>query len=358
MLEREQVLVTGGSGYFGSILVKHLSELGKRIRVLDLYEPAIPVKGVEYITGDICNIDICLKATEDISSVYHNVALVPLAKNSRRIYKINVLGTKNICEASKINSVKNFIFTSSSAVYGIPTELPITLDSRKFPMESYGKTKLIGESLVKDLNYHGLNVKIIRPRTILGHGRLGIFGLLFSWIHKGINIFTLGEGSYQYQFIHADDLATGIIKASQILGYREFNLGALEFKSLKEDLQGLCDYSKSGSQVISLNNSFIRPLLRLASILRILPFASYQLNLYSKEIYFDCAESWKELNYHPKYSNQEMLIESYTSYLDYYNHSKKNNISYHQKIPGGLIINILTYVLRLVALHQNQRRKN
>jgi nucleoside-diphosphate-sugar epimerase len=54
---------------------------------------------------------------------------------------------------------------------------------------------------------HGLDVTIVRPRTILGHGRLGIFGILFEWVADGADIFVLGDGANRYQFVHADDLA-------------------------------------------------------------------------------------------------------------------------------------------------------
>ena len=54
----------------------------------------------------------------------------------------------------------------------------------------------------------------MRPRTILGHGRLGIFGILFDWIADGADPFVLGDGSNRYQFVHADDLADACLLAA------------------------------------------------------------------------------------------------------------------------------------------------
>ena len=74
-------------------------------------------------------------------------------------------------------------------------------------MESYGRAKLEGERLFTKYIDQGLNVTIIRPRTILGHGRMGIFQILFEWINKGVNIPVLNDGANNYQFVHASDLA-------------------------------------------------------------------------------------------------------------------------------------------------------
>ena len=64
----------------------------------------------------------------------------------------------------------------------------------------------------------GLDVSIVRPRTILGHGRLGIFGILFDWIADGADPIVLGDGSNRYQFVHADDLATVCLLAGDHAG--------------------------------------------------------------------------------------------------------------------------------------------
>ena len=66
-----------------------------------------------------------------------------------------------------------------------------------------------------------------RPRTIMGHGRLGIFQILFEWIREGYNIPVLGRGDNVYQFVHADDLAEACILAAARPGPTTYNCGAL-----------------------------------------------------------------------------------------------------------------------------------
>ena len=84
--------------------------------------------------------------------------------------------------------------------------------SRRRP---YGHAKLAAEWACLRAVAAGLDVTIVRPRTILGHGRLGIFGILFDWIADGADPFVLGDGSNRYQFVHADDLADACMLAAR-----------------------------------------------------------------------------------------------------------------------------------------------
>ena len=71
----------------------------------------------------------------------------------------------------------------------------------------------------------GPAASIVRPRTILGHGRLGIFGILFDWIADGYDPIVLGDGTNRYQFVHSDDLAEACIRAAAAEGPDIFNVG-------------------------------------------------------------------------------------------------------------------------------------
>ena len=103
--------------------------------------------------------------------------------------------------------VGKVVHTSSSAVFGMPAANPVLPSTVPSPVEAYGLAKLAAEWACLDARRRGLDVTIVRPRTILGHGRLGIFGILFDWVADGADIFVLGDGYNRYQFVHADDLA-------------------------------------------------------------------------------------------------------------------------------------------------------
>jgi nucleoside-diphosphate-sugar epimerase len=346
-MSNNKVLVTGGAGFLGQYLVKKLVDSGKEVSVLDVLYPEI--SGHRFLHGDIRDPEICLRATEGVSTVFHNVAQVPLAKNYELFKSVNILGTRNILEGSALNNVDNFIFTSSSAVFGLPSNMPANSVLTPFPVEEYGRTKLKGEQLVNQYKDKIENTSIVRPRTILGSGRLGLFSILFDWISEGLDVFVFDEGENSYQFIHALDLADGIIAAGNVPGHNSFNLGATEYNSLRTDLEVLCRYADTGSRVRSIPSALFRKPLLLGAKLNLIPFASYQLLLYSKAMYFDSENDWSNLNVTPKYSNSSALIESYEWFLQNKGelHSD-NNQSVHRSIAKGASLSLMRNFLKLL----------
>jgi len=246
-------MVTGGSGYFGSLLIQKLVKKGYNVGSLDIQTPDSIPKHVKFHNIDIRNIDSLIDNLNGYDIIFHNVAQVPLAKNKNLFREINVEGTKNICEASIANKIKKIIYTSSSAIYGVPEINPVNEATIPVPGEAYGMAKLEGEKICKNYSKQGLQVSIIRPRTILGHGRLGIFSILFKWVKEGINIPVLNNGDNIYQFVHAFDLADACILASEKdHNYSSFNIGGSDYGTMRQTLEALCEYAGTGSRVYSL----------------------------------------------------------------------------------------------------------
>lgn len=347
----KRVLVTGGSGFLGQYLVQRLKELGEEVYILDILEPEI--RGHCFIQGDIRNLEICLRATEGVSTVYHNVAQVPLIKNQHLFRSVNILGTQNILEASYVNNVEHFVYTSSSAVFGLPSLMPANSNDSEFflsPVEGYGRTKLEGERLVQSYIGKIKNTSIVRPRTILGPGRLGIFSILFEWISEGLDIFVFDNGEKPYQFIHVTDLTNGIVAAGNVSGHGVFNLGANDFGLLREDLKYLCEYAGTGSQIRSISSLIVRKLLLVASKLKLIPLASYQLLLYSQAMYFDSKHDWQYLQVQPKFSNSMALIESYDWFIENKHLLElARDQSSHRSLTRGNSLRIFKFFLRLLA---------
>ena len=342
----KRALVTGGSGFFGEILISKLSEKNWDVYNLDL-NPTSKMPSAKQFIGDIRDLELCISATEGIDAVFHNVAQVPLAKDTDLFFSVNVNGTANILKAAADAKVSNFVYTSSSAIFGLPEILPISKDSIPNPFEDYGIAKLRGEDLCKGFFDSDMNIKIVRPRTILGAGRMGIFELLYRWVQSGVDIYLLGNGKGSYQFVHANDLAEGIIRALTITGDQVFNLGALEFGSFKEDLVKFCDYAGTGSTVKLVPDFPFRNLLKVLSSLRVLPFAPYQLQLYGKPMFFDSAADWELLGYTPQYSNFDCLTSGYDSYLSNVD-TVDEKVSAHKSSIKSFAIDVITVFLKFL----------
>jgi len=308
-------LVTGGSGYFGSILIKRLLEKGYKCRNFDINRPDELNSDVEFIQGDIRNKHVVSLACDGVDIVHHNVAQVPLSKDDALFKSVNHEGVENILKASLERKVKKVVYTSSSAVFGVPECNPVTEKTIPKPAESYGQAKYGGEKICQTYIDKGLDVTILRPRTIMGHGRLGIFQILFEWIYKGQNIPVFDGGHNLYQFIHADDLAKACILSGENYSPDIFNCGATEFGTMKEVLEQICEYANTGSKIRSIP---MRPAvigMNFFSKLGLSPLGNYHALMYGKSMYFDTSKIQSVLDWRSEHSNFEMFRDSYDWYV-------------------------------------------
>jgi nucleoside-diphosphate-sugar epimerase len=313
----QRVLITGGSGYYGSLLMRKCLERGFSCRVFDLNDAEDRPASVEFVAGDIRDAAAIADACKGVDILYHNVAQVPLARDRHLFHTVNVDGTRNMLEAARISGVKKVVYTSSSAVFGVPKKNPVNEETVPQPGEAYGRAKLEGERLCHEFTEKGVDVSIIRPRTILGHGRLGIFQILFEWIRQGSNVPVLGKGENIYQFVHADDLAEATILASLRPGGSTYNIGAEKFGSMRQTLQALCDHAKTGSRVKSVPMLPAIWGMNFTSFIGLSPLGPYHALMYGRSLYFDIAKARTELSWQPKWSSEEMLIDSYEWYLSH-----------------------------------------
>lgn len=308
------ILVTGGSGFIGSTLARMLVERGERVRVFDAIDFDGRHPNVEFVRGDIRDSDVIAQALRGVDTVYHNVALVPLTKAGRKFWDVNVTGTQLLLDACRQRDVSRFVHTSSSAVFGVP-RCPISNATPRRPVEIYGRAKLAGEQLVEAYIAEGRTATIIRPRTVLGNFRLGIFDILFEWISEHRAIYLLGPGDNLFQFIHVADLIEAMIR-SAVLGHSgTFNIGTDRFGTLREDLESFIAAVGSRSRVRSLPAVPAITMLHALDWLRLSPLAPWHYRTYHKPFYFDVREEMAELGWQPRYSNVEMLVSSYEWYL-------------------------------------------
>jgi nucleoside-diphosphate-sugar epimerase len=342
----QTVLITGGSGYFGSLLLHKLLARGARCRVLDLNDACDRPAEVEFVQADIRDYKAIRRACEDIDSVHHNVAQVPLAKNRRLFRSVNIDGVENLLKAASEAGVKKVVHTSSSAVYGVPKANPVTEETPPRPQEDYGQAKYEAEMLCHRYAQQGLDVSIIRPRTIMGHGRLGIFQILFEWIHEGANVPVFGRGDNIYQFVHADDLAEACILAAARPGPATYNCGADRFGTMREVLESLCEHAGTGSKVKSLPMAPAVAAMKVTSALGLSPLCAYHALMYGQSMYFDTTKARRDLRWSPSYSNNDMFIESYEWYLANRNEVRDtSDVSLHRRPVKQGILRPLKWVL-------------
>ncbi len=151
------ILVVGGAGYIGSHTVRRLLELGEEVTVLDdLSEGhAEAISGVPLIQVDLKNREACMAALKETApeAVFHFAASCYVGESvvdPSRYYLQNFVATLNLLDGMVAAGCKNFVFSSTCAIYGEPESLPITEDLGKDPINPYGRTKLYCEGLLSD----------------------------------------------------------------------------------------------------------------------------------------------------------------------------------------------------------------
>lgn len=162
-------LVTGGAGYIGSFMVRSLLERGDEVLVLDNldrgHDWAVD-KRAEIVVGDIRDKSILHKIFSEnkIEAIFHFAGLISVeesTKNPNMYFENNVLGSKTLFETAAEFGVNKFIFSSTAAVYGNPSEIPIPEDHPKNPTSPYGESKLATEQNLADLRDSSPDVSFV-----------------------------------------------------------------------------------------------------------------------------------------------------------------------------------------------------
>lgn len=343
-------LVTGGSGYFGSLLVARLRAGGSSVRVLDLHDAADRPDDVEFVAGDIRDAAAVRSAVDGVDVVYHNVAQVPLAQDPALLRSVNVDGTRVLLDAAVDAGVAKVVHTSSSAVFGVPESNPVLPTTVPKPEEAYGHAKLAAEWACLEHARTGLDVSIVRPRTILGHGRLGIFGILFDWVADGADPIVLGDGRNRYQFVHADDLADACIAAGATPGPGIFNIGTDRFGTMHETLTRLCEHAGTGARVRRLPARPAGLAMRLTSRLGLTPFAPYHWLMYAESMWFDLEHATTALGWTPRWSTDDMFAQSYDWFVAHRGSTDTEGASHHRRTAEQGVLSLAKRVTRLLPL--------
>ncbi len=329
-------LVTGANGFLGSLIVKELLKSNLEVIGIDTTERTSDYFSDQYkfFNFDVRDPNIS-KIMQDVEVVHHNAALVPLTKAGSDFFSVNVHGTINIANLSKNFGVSKFIHMSSSAVFGAGRMEPIADATPRSPVESYGQSKAQAEIELERIFAKDLQkLMIIRPRTILGPGRLGIFQILFKRIEFNRNIYTFGNGKYPFQFIHSEDLINAYLLLFNKKQHGYFNIGTDRYGTLIEALKNLISNVNSTSEVNSLNEKFAIATLSALDRLNLSPLGPYHYLTFGKPYHFNI-DALHNLNWQCKYSNDEMLLDTFSWYKS--NKGTENSSPHRKNVSEGIL---------------------
>src|SRR3972149_9039678 len=198
---------------------------------------------------------------------------------------------------------------------------PIEESDPRVGVGPYGQSKIDAENLCFKYMDKGLNITVIRPKTFLGTHRLGVFEILFDWIHDGKKIPVIGNGNNRYQLLDVDDLAEAIFLFTQKKSIKynsAFNIGAEKFNTVRGDFKKMFIAINSRSRIITTPALIVKKALWLFEKLHLSPLYQWVYDTADRDSYVSLDKLTGTLNWHPRYSNSDSLIKAYKWYRKNY----------------------------------------
>ncbi|MFH0776140.1 MAG: NAD(P)-dependent oxidoreductase [Patescibacteria group bacterium] len=349
-MKKQTFLITGGTGFLGCHLARNLVNRGHRVKLLDLEtlnEPDLWGR-VENYVGDIRNRLLVDKLMVGVDVVIHAAAALPLAKASE-VRDTTIRGTKIILEAAKKNRVKRVIYISSTAVYGVPMKHPILETDPRVGVGAYGFAKIAAEELCEKFRKEKMVITIIRPKTFIGTGRLGVFQILFDWVRRGCKIPVIGNGHNRYQLMDVEDLANAVWLAASKpaqLANDTFNVGGKKFETVEKDLNNFFRKVGSESRVMKTPAGLIKGTLAFFERLGLSPLYAWVYATADKDSFVSTAKIEKKLGWKAKYSNTDTLVRTFEWYAKHWKEYEDQTGITHRVAWKQGILKIARWILQ------------
>ncbi len=322
MSKADKYLVTGGTGFLGTHVTRRLLAEGVQPVLADLValnEPDLDETNCEVHIADILDAAAMKELAKGKAGVVHAAASLPIRGSREAILRTNVEGTRNVLEAALAAGVPKVVFISSTAVYGIPKIHPLYETSPIVPLGSYGESKVAAEGVCREYMEKGLDVTIIRPKTFIGPGRLGIFQILFEWIREGCYIPMIGKGTNRYQLLAVQDLVEAIWRGLSLPNKNEtFNVGSQHLAPVGVYLQQLFQHAGTKAELVPLPAKPAQWFLRAAELSKLSPLVEWHYKTACQDSFVDVSHAKEVLGWEPQYTDAQTLIQTYDWYIEHY----------------------------------------
>lgn len=320
-----EVLVTGGSGFTGSNLVKKLLAGKHRVRVLARASSKVgdlEKLGARIIIGDISNREDVFRAVKGTSRVFNIAASYRDASLDEKVYwDVNYQGTINVANACLKYKVPRLVHCSTIGVVSSIENPPGDETDPYSPDDAYQRSKCKAEkTLLSYIKEKGLAASIIRPCAIYGPGDTRLLKLFKMAAKK--RAFMLGRGNTTYHMVYIDDLTDSFILASEnnrALG-EVFIIGHEEYVTLNKLFKMIAGEFNIPSRIIHIP---LKPVELLGAALEFIykplkkqpPLYKRRVAFFKKNRAFDISKAKKVLGFKPGYSLEQGLAKTGQWYL-------------------------------------------
>jgi len=325
--QQRTALVTGADGFIGSHLVEFLLQKGFKVKALSYYNSfnfwgwleEVQHPDLEVISGDVRDLNFCLKITEGVDIVYHLAALIaiPYSYHSPDSYiDTNVKGTSNVCLAAHRNGVKRVLHTSTSEVYGTARYVPIDEKHPLQPQSPYSASKIGADAMAMSyFNAFNLPVVTVRPFNTYGprQSARAIIPTIITQLASGVKEVKLGDLRPTRDLNFVLDTCRGFYEIGEVDGIEgeTINIGSNYEVTMGEVFETIKGILKSDAVVIEDQQ-------------RIRPEKSEVFRLWS-----DNTKLKNLTGFTPQYSLQQGLEETVAWFLDQNNLKKYKPFIYN-----------------------------
>jgi len=257
-LQNKRVLVTGGNGYLGKKLIQQLIVLNAKVFCFDIHDNCY-TDGIEYAKVDLGNSNLLREVIKNFKPnfIYHLAALLDRTRNfeiTQRIFNVNVNGTINLLNALDKIDYENFIYTSTSEIYGGKhIKPPFREDDNFIPASPYSLSKYTAEMTIKTFSeLRDRNYSILRLFNIYGGNMPADFFIpqLIEKLRTNED-FEMTKGEQLRDFIHIDDTVSAMLLCTSPKAFKEvFNVCSGQAKSIQDVALDLKEKMKSKSDIL------------------------------------------------------------------------------------------------------------
>ncbi len=340
-----RVLVTGGSGFLGSLLIRRLLDDGHTVTSVDLLPATFAAPGFTPVVGDIRDRALLDRLLPGQETVFHCAALLAHGTiKPRELWASNVEGTRVLAAATAAAGIRSLVYISSNCLWAQGFDRPVREDDAPAPCEIYGASKLEGERILA-AHAGDFAATVIRSPTIIDEGRLGLLAILFDFIREGRRVWLVGEGSNRYQFIYAKDLIAAMLLAWQRGASGTFGIGADGVGTMRETFQHVITHAGTGARTAHLPQRPTLLAMRAAHALRVSPLGPYHYRMIAESFVFDTARIKADLGWRPTLTNGDMLLAAYRYYVaNRAEIAARRDVSAHRQAANMGVIRVLKWV--------------
>ena len=319
-------IVIGGDGLVGSHLTRSLQERGERCLVVDIKQEnraRVYADDTPCMAADVTDRGALRAVPFGPDDVVYNLAArqyhdpIPRRGVQSWFNRVNVEGCRNVLEAMEARGCSRLVHFSTDMVYGLPQGVPVDAGHPQNPIGEYGESKRMAEEVCRTFRDRAMQVTILRPRLILGPGRLGVLAKLFRLIQRGLPVPLIGSGDNVYQMVSVFDCADAARRAVEAgLPGRAFNLGSANPPRVIDLMRDVIEAVGSRSVVLKTPAPLVKAALSALGVCGVRLMSREQYSLADQQYVVDIEETRRGLGWEPVYNDRDMLIEAYRHFVN------------------------------------------